>query len=345
MNICILIDGIANSGGTDRVATVISNIFTSKGMDVTIYSLRSGDSYYPLDERVKVIQPKYKVRIISLFYFVWGIKKIKYDAVIVISMGRLSVQSIPLLRLFRVRSKVICSDHVSFESFSNLIRKMKLLAYRLSDKVIVLTEKDKGNLKEYLGDKVSVIRNCSPYDELSKHEISLSNKENIVLAIGRLSYQKNFQRLLANWADAVTSTWRLIIVGDGEDREKLSKIIAQKQIDNVELVPANNNLSYWYSKASILAMTSRYEGLPMVLIEAKNFGLPVIAYDCDTGPKEIIMNDGFLINYNDDKGFVDKLGSLIDDDELRKEMSLNALENTHIYSRENVYLEWLRVLG
>ncbi|WP_446924827.1 glycosyltransferase, partial [Klebsiella pneumoniae] len=135
----------------------------------------------------------------------------------------------------------------------------------------------------------------------------ISLKEKIVLGVGRLTYQKNFMRLINIWKNIDTNGWRLCIVGDGEERKEILTFCRQNGIDNVEVYEATNNIDSWYKKSSALAMTSRYEGLPMVLIEAKNFGVPAIAFDCQTGPVEIIDNDGYVIDYDDDKEYGNKL--------------------------------------
>jgi len=91
-------------------------------------------------------------------------------------------------------------------------------------------------------------------------------------------------------------------------------------------------------------MTSRYEGLPMVLIEAKSFGLPVIAFDCKTGPQEIIRNDGVLVEYHDDEHFVRALNELMFDHERRYVMSSIAIENALRYSESSIFEQWLKVI-
>nr|EKX4894459.1 glycosyltransferase [Raoultella ornithinolytica] len=167
-------------------------------------------------------------------------------------------------------------------------------------------------------------------------------KEKIAIAVGRLTYQKNFFRLIDIWKKRENKSWKLYIIGEGEDRDKLQEYITED--DGVHLVGACKKIDEWYKRASLLLMTSRYEGLPMVLIEAKNFGLPVIAFDCKTGPSELIDNDGIVINYNDDENFIVNLNKTLDDNVLLNEMMENALINSAFYEKNAIYAQWLKVI-
>jgi len=343
MKLCILIDGISNSGGTDRVASIISSLFVNNDIDTSVYSLSQGQPYYHFDGRVKITYPKYKIRIYNLFHYCQEIKKNNFDHIIVLSMGKLSAQAVPLLKLLRVKSKVICNDHVSFRSFSNLKKIIKWPAYKLADEIVVLTESDKKYLSKKLNRNIKVVRNCSPYESSTLQVDSLVSKEKIVLAVGRLTYQKNFERLLNNWGRINSKGWKLVVVGQGEDFEKLNILIKKNNLENVFIENPTHDLDLWYRKSSLLVMTSRYEGLPMVLIEAKNFGVPAIAFDCETGPIEIIKDDGFVIDYNNDVDFMKKLENLLTDNELRTSMGINALKNSKMFTGNEIYKEWLSI--
>lgn len=339
-NICILIDGISNSGGTDRVASSISDIFSQLNYRVSIYSLNEGAPFYEINNNVNIFHSTSNNRCGKLKDALFHIKQNNYDSIIIISMGRLSAQIIPLLRFFRVNSSLICSDHVSIESFPFYIRYVKYIAYYLADKVLVLTEHDKKLLTKCFSDKkIYVVRNASPFPVETNSE-----KTKLAIAVGRLTYQKNFQRLLSIWEKSQTDDWELVIIGSGDELDILHRIISAKALKNVKIIPPNKNLIDWYRKASVLLMTSRYEGLPMVLIEAKSFGLPVIAFDCKTGPSEIIQNDGFVIEYDSDNEFVIKLENIIHDEHLRLALSLNAKKNAGSYSKLSVAKIWENII-
>ncbi|HEN3602785.1 TPA: glycosyltransferase, partial [Yersinia enterocolitica] len=154
-------------------------------------------------------------------------------------------------------------------------------------------------------------------------------------ALGRLSYQKGFDLLLDVWAkvEEKNNNWDLIIAGDGEDKQLLLDKIKTLNLKNVKLLPSTPHVCDLYDQSGIYVMTSRFEGFPMVLLEAKASGLPIIAYDCDTGPSELIMDneDGYLVPFADSNAFIEKLLFLMNDEDLREAMSLKSLENAEKY--------------
>uniref|UniRef100_UPI001F4EDBBA glycosyltransferase n=1 Tax=Rosenbergiella epipactidis TaxID=1544694 RepID=UPI001F4EDBBA len=166
-----------------------------------------------------------------------------------------------------------------------------------------------------------------------------------VIAIGRLDYQKNFSRLIDIWSKTQTYDWKLEIIGSGKELPILEDKIKNLNISSINIIPATRDIESYYKKASLVLMSSRYEGLPMVLIEAKNFGLPVIAFDCKTGPREIIENDGYLINYNEDDDFSNKLNLLLKNASLRESFSKNAILNSNKYSTKAILSQWNELIN
>lgn len=345
MGITFVIDSVSHSGGTDRVVSTLASNFSDIGYDVTIHSIESGEPYYKVNDRVSVLTYDSNNRTKSLISIIKH-EKDRNNTIIVISMGRLSVQFILLAKIYRLKSKLICSDHVSFNSFNKLIRMVKLFCYRLYDEVVTLTNVDKLKIKKITPNlKLTAIRNISPYCHLDNSDFTnIQNKKKIALAVGRLSYQKNFIRLIKLWAVSNTDGWQLQIVGSGPEEKNLLDYISIHNISNISIIEANKNIDEYYKNSSVLLMTSRYEGLPMVLIEAKNFGLPAIAFDCETGPAELITNDGFLIDYDDDNRFKVKLEEIITNTELRTSLSINALDNSTFFNSDQIISEWLKVI-
>ncbi|CCP07702.1 putative glycosyltransferase [Erwinia amylovora MR1] len=92
-------------------------------------------------------------------------------------------------------------------------------------------------------------------------------------------------------------------------------------------------------------MTSRYEGLPMVLIEAKNYALPAIAFDCKTGPAEIIKDDGYVVDYQSNELFTTQLNQLIASEQLRKNFAQAAWHNSADYGPELILKKWNDILN
>ena len=347
MGISFVIDGVSNSGGTDRVLSMLSNTFSSRGHKVIVHSLSDGEAYYKLNDDVALKSYGSLSRLMAIKKIIGNEKKTG-NKIIVISMGKLSVQYIILSRLLFAKNEIICSDHVGIKSFPKHIKFLKLACYSLYDRIVTLTESDSryiASIPFIKKGKVTSIKNMSPYPALEASELSSPLQKKLAIAVGRLSHQKNFLRLLKIWSKSQTDDWRLLILGDGDERATLESFIMNNNITNVELCHATKNIQDYYRKAACLLMTSRYEGLPMVLIEAKSFGLPVIAFDCPSGPSELINGDGYLIDYNDDESYIEHLNLLMSDENIKKNLSCKALLNSEDFSESKIYSLWCDVLN
>ncbi|MFS7529825.1 hypothetical protein [Klebsiella pneumoniae] len=151
--IAFVIDDVSHSGGTERVLSILANNF-SKSNEVTVFSLGSKKPFFNFVPTIDIVLQKEskKVRINKLLHIARQITNSAYDVVIIISMGRLSFQLLPLMyffkRLKRSQTKVISCDHVAFESFSKIKQLIKLKTYALSDVLCVLTEHDKNYISK-----------------------------------------------------------------------------------------------------------------------------------------------------------------------------------------------------
>ncbi|MBS0894954.1 glycosyltransferase family 4 protein [Tatumella sp. JGM130] len=344
--IAFVIDDISHKGGTERV---LSNLIDSLSAThkITVCSINEGGGYGYLRKTENVRFANGINRFFKIINIISFLKEEDFDSVIIISMGRLSFEINPLLKIFRCRSKIISCDHVAIESFSLPLRVMKMISYTFPDKIIVLTESDRDYIKTKnpFVNEIRTVRNSSPF---SKVNLPISElmyaREKSVLAVGRLTEQKNFKVLIKMWAslpEEIKSHWVLKIAGDGELKEDLQNQISYHDLEGKVILLGNvNDIIDEYKKASFLCMTSLYEGLPMTLIEAKDFGLPVISFDCKTGPKEIIRDDGFLIDCFNEGEYIDSMIKLMTSENIRYEMSTNALKNRIFYSEDKITSEW-----
>lgn len=214
------------------------------------------------------------------------------------------------------------------------------------DSFVVLTEEDCG----YWGDmkNITVIPNAAM--PLSDSRSDCSAKR--VIAVGRLDYQKGFDKLLKIWAivkkDKGLSDWSLDIFGQGEWQGMLENMIRSLGlVDSVSIHKPVKNIAEEYSKSSILAMTSNYEGFPMVMVEAMSMGLPVVSYDYKCGPKDIIRegDNGFIISNGDEVKFARTLAGLMRNDAQRKEMGRNAQSVLSTYSEDAVMSQWIKLFN
>jgi glycosyltransferase involved in cell wall biosynthesis len=208
------------------------------------------------------------------------------------------------------------------------------------DRFVVLTNEDKLSWKNQ--NNIYVIYNSITKNDESNVSL-LENRK--ALAVGRVTHQKNLELLVDLWAEISKkhSDWSLTIVGTGNSTALQEKIKGMSLEGVVTVLPSTNSINDYYIDSSLYLMTSRYEGLPMVLLEAQNFGLPIVSFDCKCGPKEIINDgvDGFLIANEDNKAFIDKVFQIIENENLRLDFGKKAKRNSEKFSEETIMQQWV----
>lgn len=211
--------------------------------------------------------------------------------------------------------------------------------------VCLLSESYKERLEEYcdLPDNYFIsIPNPNTYENI---EI-IPHKEPILLFVGRLDNRsKKLFTLIDIWYRLckLYPQWKLIIVGDGPDKDVL--INKAKDIPNIEFKGYQDPREY-YEKASIFCMTSIFEGFPMCLTEAMQFGCVPIAFDSFSAVYDIIKpgETGELVKSFDKKEYVGKLIHLIDDETYRKKLSKNAFQYVKRYDIANILPKWIELI-
>ncbi|MBR6561311.1 MAG: glycosyltransferase family 4 protein [Alistipes sp.] len=224
--------------------------------------------------------------------------------------------------------------------------KMDERLVRKFDSFVVLTEEDAA----MWGDvpNIKVIPNAAKF--ISSGYSSCQNKR--VIAVGRLDYQKSFDRLIEAWSLVQQtdkySDWHLDIFGQGEWRDMLQQMIGERGLqDRVTLNKPTKDIAKEYAASSMLVMSSHYEGFPMVMIEAMACGLPVVTFDYKCGPRDIIDHEinGLLVKDGDIEGLAKAMISMMRDDAARKRMGENAKKVVETYSEEAVMKQWIELFN
>ena len=218
---------------------------------------------------------------------------------------------------------------------------------RKFDKFVVLTREDAG----YWGalPNLAVIPNAAleiPGQARNDENGARNTDSRRVIAVGRLDYQKGFDRLLDAWAlipDEAREGWTLDIFGQGEWEQMLKEQTVRLGIsDSARINRPTSRIFDEYARSAFLAMSSHYEGLPMVMIEAMACGLPVVSFDYPCGPKDIIREgeNGLIVPEGDTAALAKAMTRLMGNAELRQLMSEEARKVTSSYSEENIMRKW-----
>ena len=170
-------------------------------------------------------------------------------------------------------------------------------------------------------------------------------EEKYVISVGRLDYQKGYDILIPIWKEVVKKCpdWKLHIYGDGPMKSLLIEMIKNEDlVDSVSILPPTKDILLKYSSSSLYAMSSRFEGLPVVLIEAMAAGLPAVSFNCKCGPTDFISNgvEGYLIEEGDEITYAEKLIELMEDENKRKKMGYSAHLNMQRYSEQKIMNQW-----
>lgn len=216
------------------------------------------------------------------------------------------------------------------------------LAKRFHD-FVVLTEEDRRNWGDLRN--ITVIPNA--VHTIPDRVSALDNKR--VIAVGRLDYQKGFDKLIDAWGLMMRKHpelkgWRLDIFGQGEWKEMLlNKIADQNLADSVAINKPTDNITEEYLQSSLLVMSSNYEGFGMVLVEAMACGVPGVSFACQCGPRDIIEPgvNGLLVRAGDIEMLADAMARVMGDDALRNRMGAEARRVTDRFSESAVMQQWM----
>ncbi|MCQ2181882.1 MAG: glycosyltransferase family 4 protein [Bacteroidales bacterium] len=212
-----------------------------------------------------------------------------------------------------------------------------LCTVRKYDRFVVLTHEDAG----YWGGlpNISVIPNPRTFSCETPSE--LENRQ--AMAIGRYTPQKGFDLLMDAWRKADTKGWRLRLAGEGELEDAGIRGILPENV----IAGPSKDVKSELLESSFLIMSSRYEGLPMALLEAQAAGLPVASFACKCGPRDIITDgqDGILVPEGDTDALAEAIGLLVSDESLRKRMGALAFANSDKYDIENIMPLWEKLFA
>ncbi|EFB3655844.1 TPA: glycosyltransferase family 4 protein [Escherichia coli] len=218
--------------------------------------------------------------------------------------------------------KVVITEHIHFDAPPDFWKILRAIVYRNCHKLVVLTQRDKDKFLSIVDDnKVEVISNPLTIKNDGKTKPKIYNENINFLSIGRFTEQKGFDLLINAFVLVVEKlpNAHLTLVGDGELLSDMQLLANKLGVgNNIKFVGRSSNVAKYYSSHDIYVMSSRFEGFGLVLTEAMSFGLPVISFDCPTGPREILGNSeyGILVPEGDYHNLAKSMVKLASDSDL-----------------------------
>ena len=345
-------------GGTIRTTFLLAGALADRHEVEIVSVLRSGrEPKLELDPRVRlralserggwgpsrlihrdeVRYPRFSLRSdVALWRFLRSVK----DGVLIATRPGLNLA---LARHGRRSVVRIGQDHMNLDAYRPGLLDAIRAHYGRLDAVSALTEGTAQGYRDLVGPDATVV--CIPNAAPARVSASSRLDAPLVIAAGALSTRKGFDRLLEAWARVAPERpdWRLEIFGEGPAGDDLHELVETLGVsDSVQLRGHSSQVRQEMARASAFVMTSRREGFPMVLLEAMSVGLPTVAYDCPTGPRDIISHgvDGYVVPNGRTRLLAGALERLMDDADLRSRMGAAALENVARYRIDVIAARW-----
>lgn len=353
--IAFFINDLSHVGGTERVSTDVANMLSENYQIIFISMYQTNKTpFFPLSSNIKIInlydKPIHGItRYPQLCLRLLKILKSHHIDIVVDVDGILDLYTLAIKRFAQV--KVISWEHFNFHQnlgvpYRFFSRKWAGLS---ADAIVTLTHQDKSSYENglaHLNCPVFAIHNPVI---LPTTKITYQHKSTMILSSGRFTHQKGFDLLVqaASQVLAGHPSWTWVICGDGEEKEKIRNLIASHHLQKRIILPGNSDMEQYYANASFFVLTSRYEGLGMVLLEAAAHKLPTVSFDCEAGPGEIILDstNGYLIKANDVNELTRRILQLMDSEDLRVSFSSHAHDNFTEFLPEYIEKQWIHLLN
>lgn len=383
INILFLLKTL-NVGGVEVVTTVLANKFVAEGHNVVVWVFFSGNTSLAdrLDSRVKLC---YGDGLNARRHNVASLRNVLINENIDVVVNQWGLPFVPMRTLrkaaFGLGMKIISVYHndPNFNGRTQMVKlaisqchnaaKKKLLGwkltifkritaasmryvYRHSDRYMVLSKSFVKHFENFTGihhaDKLVVQTNPVTIDAPAC-QISLNTKRKEVVYVGRLdNQQKRVSRIIDVWAlvGSKHQDWALRFVGDGEERAELERQCDRLNLKNVSFEGFKHPAEY-YARASVLILTSEYEGFPLVLAESMSFGVVPVVYGSFSSAYDIIRSgeNGVIVKPNGEQfsteAMAETVERIMNDDSKRADMARQAIATSREYSVDTIYSQWM----
>ena len=354
MKIAFLIQDVTTTGGTERTTCCLGNEMVRQGDEVSIVSVfhEAAAPRYPLDERVKLVllnDEHYGLDLSMAGRLLLVRKQVKavracpelQAAEVILSQ---KILASVLAKAAKLQHKTFACEHYKYGMYSPVVRCWRNRLYRGFRGLVTLTENDRKAFLAHGVRHVHVVENMVSISPLP-YEGAHAKR---VLAVGRLDKQKGYDLLLEamsrmNWTEL--DGWHVDVFGDGPEREAL---LRQREAlgltDKISFHPFVKEIEREYATHTFLVMSSRFEGFPMVLLEAAAAGLPIVSFDCKEGPATLLGNGGgLLVKAEDTEALAKALTRMMTDQALREQSARETTKVVAPYTPEVIYRKWMKL--
>lgn len=359
MKLCFFIDDITHTGGIERVTSNLVSLFSKDREDIEIdivSQFRSSDKlWYPftgctikyLSNKNYDAKPHSIERLLKMFSNVFVVRKFfmknKYDLIIGQSFPNVFILFLAGMDM----SKVVAAEHVYYDYYGNVLKKLRLFIYKKCHKVVVLTSLDKKCYDAHYPSEHTVLIPNPVIVPRYSYSL-LENKQ--AIAMGRIQYQKGFDTLVDVFAMVHKKhpDWKVNIYGDGNYKDEIAQYITEKKMDDIVVLKGRtDDVPSAMKEASFFILSSRFEGFGMVLAEAMAQGLPAVSFDCPTGPSDIVKTNtnGILVENQNKEALAEAICYMIEHPIERKEMGKRAVDTVKEFSGESIAQKWYKLFS
>ena len=345
MKIAWITNNINQLGGVEKVICGLSNTFTTHfGCSVEVISINSFEDhlFFSLNDSVSVRHCKLDWReetFCRLSKLVGEILQ-NLDADVVFTCHE-AISYAVILNKRKFKGKVVVTQHCTNDHYRKAKLWINALLYRFADRFVVLTTSDQSAYAK-MGCRADVVPNAC-FNEAT----ALSNLQSKqILAAGRIEHVKGFDRLMEAFAAVAPKhpEWKLCICGGGSFQEALQQQADRLGVSDWVVFPGPvKNMGDFYTDSSVFALSSRNEGLPLVLIEAMSYGLPIMSFDIPSVHDIFADGNCLVAPQGDVQKFAEYLDQLLGDEELRVKFGQESLELSKNYTPVSIANRWIRL--
>ncbi len=344
-------------GGSERVMVNLAEYFYNQKYDVILVTQYKRENEYELLPQIRRIysEPEEEAltgsrikNFLLRFRLLRDIWKNYQPDIILSFLGKNNLMAIATAAFLPAKVAVSVRGEPTMEYEGRLMQFLAKRMFRFADGVILQTERAKEFFPKAVRKKSVILKN--PLNPVFLEQKPVLQRDNVIVAAGRLDENKNhimlihaFVRIAGEYPEM-----KLIIYGEGELRERLTALVAEKELSDRIMLPGSiDHVAEEIARAKIFALTSNTEGMPNSIIEAMVLGTPVISTDCPCGGPAALIEDGvngLLVPVGDAYALADAMRKLLSDKELAHKIGENARKLAKELAPENVDREWLEYL-